>query len=290
MPSITRKTSTGLPRYEDAASSDVFVLSGAEDLVPLLSQSGSDWVPDSSTVTVGTSSFIVPAYRPRVEAGFARIERWQDTATGDVHWRTVTKDNVTSLYGQDAASRIADPADPSRVFSWLLDLSFDDRGNAISYVYKPEDSANVPRHRERGGPPGRRQPLPQTDPLRQRHPLPACGQAPACPPSGASRSSSTTASTTRPTRNPAESAAWPCRPDPFSTYRSGFEVRTYRTVPPLPDVSSVWPSSAPTPCWCAPPTSPTAQKAPVRILRCRATPALLGHADRMGAPGRRQRV
>lgn len=26
----------------------------------------------------------------------------------------------------------------------------------------------------------------------------------------------------------AESAAWLCRPDPFSTYRAGFEVRTYR--------------------------------------------------------------
>ena len=39
MPSITRKTSKGLPRYDDAADSDVFILSGAEDLVPLLTQS-----------------------------------------------------------------------------------------------------------------------------------------------------------------------------------------------------------------------------------------------------------
>ena len=28
---------------------------------------------------------------------------------------------------------------------------------------------------------------------------------------------------------PAEATSWPCRPDPFSTYRPGFEVRTYRT-------------------------------------------------------------
>ena len=40
---------------------------------------------------------------------------------------------------------IADPARPARIFSWLLDLSFDDRGNAISYEYKAEDSANVAR-------------------------------------------------------------------------------------------------------------------------------------------------
>ena len=34
LPSITRKTSKGLPQYFDAQESDVFVLSGAEDLVP----------------------------------------------------------------------------------------------------------------------------------------------------------------------------------------------------------------------------------------------------------------
>src|SRR3954466_16113725 len=32
LPSITRKTDKGLPRYKDAEESDVFVLSGAEDL------------------------------------------------------------------------------------------------------------------------------------------------------------------------------------------------------------------------------------------------------------------
>src|SRR5437016_5616353 len=34
VPSITRKTDKGLPRYQDADESDVFILSGAEDLVP----------------------------------------------------------------------------------------------------------------------------------------------------------------------------------------------------------------------------------------------------------------
>src|SRR3954453_17979510 len=34
LPSITRKTDKGLPQYGDADESDVFILSGAEDLVP----------------------------------------------------------------------------------------------------------------------------------------------------------------------------------------------------------------------------------------------------------------
>lgn len=36
LPSITPKTDKGLPRYNDVGDSDVFILSGAEDLVPLL--------------------------------------------------------------------------------------------------------------------------------------------------------------------------------------------------------------------------------------------------------------
>ena len=36
LPSITRRTEKGIPRYLDTQESDVFVLSGAEDLVPVL--------------------------------------------------------------------------------------------------------------------------------------------------------------------------------------------------------------------------------------------------------------
>src|SRR5204862_1873986 len=35
LPAITRKTDKGLPQYQDAEESDVFILSGAEDLVPV---------------------------------------------------------------------------------------------------------------------------------------------------------------------------------------------------------------------------------------------------------------
>src|SRR5881227_884722 len=36
LPAITRKTDKGLPQYLDAEESDVFILSGSEDLVPVL--------------------------------------------------------------------------------------------------------------------------------------------------------------------------------------------------------------------------------------------------------------
>ena len=40
-------------------------------------------------------------------------------------------------------SRIADPSDASRIFSWLICESYDDKGNVISYQYKSEDSAGI---------------------------------------------------------------------------------------------------------------------------------------------------
>ena len=43
LPSITRKTDKGLPKYQDANESDIFILSGAEDLVPLLIEKGGKW-------------------------------------------------------------------------------------------------------------------------------------------------------------------------------------------------------------------------------------------------------
>ena len=46
LPAITRKTDKGLPRYLDAEESDVFVLSGAEDLVPELRTDGTRFRDD----------------------------------------------------------------------------------------------------------------------------------------------------------------------------------------------------------------------------------------------------
>src|SRR5512142_3188327 len=41
LPAITRKTDKGLPQYCDAEESDVYILSGSEDLVPVLQPDGS---------------------------------------------------------------------------------------------------------------------------------------------------------------------------------------------------------------------------------------------------------
>ena len=57
----------------------------------------------------GRDDHSVFRYRPRTEGLFARIERWVHTTTGETHWRTITKDNVTTVFGDTAATRVCRP-------------------------------------------------------------------------------------------------------------------------------------------------------------------------------------
>jgi hypothetical protein len=90
----------------------------------------------------------IQRYRPRVEGLFACIERWTNLRTGETHWRSITPDNITTLYGKDNNSRIFDPHDadpehPTRIFSWLICASYDDKGNVTVYDYKAENAQGV---------------------------------------------------------------------------------------------------------------------------------------------------
>src|SRR5580692_2605070 len=64
LPSIHRRTEKQLPLYRDAVESDVFVLSGSEDLVPgFVKDLQGNWNPD----TAGSGAVHVRRYRPRIE-------------------------------------------------------------------------------------------------------------------------------------------------------------------------------------------------------------------------------
>jgi len=76
LPAITRKTDKGVPQYGEGADPDVFVLSGAEDLVPELVGDSGDLQPRRETRAALGADYDVRRYRPRVEGLFARIEHW----------------------------------------------------------------------------------------------------------------------------------------------------------------------------------------------------------------------
>src|SRR5262249_6804443 len=138
LPSITRKSDKGLPQYRDIEESDTFILSGAEDLVPSLVNTEDGWIRDIRPRGLYGKQYSIHRYRPRVEGLFARIERWTNLSDSrDTFWRSISKDNVTTWYGKTPESRAFDPANPSRIFSWLACESYDDKGNVIAYKYKP---------------------------------------------------------------------------------------------------------------------------------------------------------
>src|SRR5215813_7476401 len=100
IPGVSRKTSKGIPRYE---AGDVFILSGAEDLVPIKK--------------VG----ITTQYRPRTEGLFAQILFHHDATNN--YWEVRSKDGLESFYGTPSSlgtdsATIADPAERTNVFAW----------------------------------------------------------------------------------------------------------------------------------------------------------------------------
>lgn len=250
LPSITRKTDKGLPRYQDHEESDVFILSGAEDLVPELLADGTRQKNDSAD-----GLFTIHRYRPRIEGLFARIERWTRKSDGDVRWRSISKDNIITWYGENDESRITDPGNKSRIFSWLICQSCDDKGNAMVYGYAKENGADVELSNSHERNRGTRDSATRTAQRylkRIRY-----GNRISTLKNGVGRTAPladvwisaanwmfTTLFDYGEGHNPVELTengrvytdpsfnapedGWPARQDPFSSHRSGFEVRTYR--------------------------------------------------------------
>lgn len=240
LPCVRRRTEKRLPRYD---ATDTFVLSHVGELVPSQTPSpdGSTWSP---TPQRSVDGWRVERFRPRSESGFARIERWTHDGTDEVHWRIVDLDNVTSVFGRTAAARITDPTWTGPLlsaptFEWCLEERFDALGNHVLYTYADEIPSAAPEALHEAGrthaqrylrrifygtsnqPVGpRRRGLDHEHPTTERDRYYAFevvldyGDAP-------------TPSTGSPQRE-STSDAWPVRPDPFSTYRPGFELRTLR--------------------------------------------------------------
>ncbi len=192
VPGIVRKTSHGIPRYNEDATgreplTDVFLLSGAEDLVKV---SGN--YPGRVR------------YGPRTEGLFARIEHVRDETEN--YWDVRTKDGLISRYGTKRGTAIEltenDPAvaaDPTsenraRIFCWKLTETRDVFGNLIVYEYL-RDSGSERAHL-------------WDQPLLHRIKYGDYDDR------------------GKPSFLVQVEFGYEPRPDPFSEYRSGFEIRT----------------------------------------------------------------
>ena len=101
---------------------DTFILSGHEDLVPI-GQFGD-----------------ATRYKPRTEGLFALIDHHKDPVAGLDYWEVKSTDGITSIYGKPANAGlepaiIADPLDRTKIFAWKLTQTIDTFGNKIIYEY-----------------------------------------------------------------------------------------------------------------------------------------------------------
>jgi RHS repeat-associated protein len=234
LPSIQRRTDKQLPLYQDAVESDVFVFLGAEDLVPAyLQDPNGNWRPD----VTGSGATHVQRYRPRIEGLFARIEKISIDGEPGFYWKVTTRDNTVTVFGRTPAARVVDPADSSRIFRWLPEWAYDHRGNCVQFAYKDEDLANIPnsvdeRNHRNGLTLVTNKYLKHINYGNANPYLPDASKA-FDPPLPQIRAYFFEAvfdygehDLKAPTPN--EVQPWPCRFDPFSDCRPGFEIRTYR--------------------------------------------------------------
>lgn len=131
IPGVGRDTTKGIPLYFDAE--DIFLLSGAEQLVP------------TRQSRVGAM-----LYRPRTEGIFARVEH--RISEQDDYWEVRSRNGLKSIYGHPAARKtdsavVRNPDNTQRVLSWSLTETLDPFGNRIEYLYERDPTTEDGPHR-----------------------------------------------------------------------------------------------------------------------------------------------
>lgn len=218
LPRISVNTEKRIPRYDGL---DGFTMS---DQGPLVLKKSTTDNPNPQTINLNGDNYEVSTYLPRLEGAFSRIERWKNEATGEVHWKVTSKANVSSYFGRNNTSRIFNPANPLQVYEWLIDEAIDPKGNRIVYSYKEENNDNVPK-----------------DVFEVNRSFTAQRYLHSISYGNYLKKDATEESfafnivfdygeydISNPLVAWTPVKEWDCRPDPFSSYRSGFEIRTFR--------------------------------------------------------------
>ena len=105
--------------------------------------------------TIGAGATAIRRYRPRIEGLFARIERWSRLgAPGDVHWRSISKDNVLTLYGKrrELAHRRSGRSEPHLHLADLRDARRQGQRRPLRVQARRTASASISTQRARAQP------------------------------------------------------------------------------------------------------------------------------------------
>lgn len=234
-PSINVRTALGVPKYE---GNDSFLAPSGEVLEIAINSQGNQDIRKETTLrgTQLSQSHTVTRYQPRIMDDFSLLEHWQPAQTGSDQpfWVMYTTDGQIHLFGKNKQARISNAQDDAEIARWLLEESMTPTGEHIFYYYQSEDDKGC------------------SDEEKQQHPNVASQRYLAKVSYGNIQPETTfyALKSATPADNlwlfylvfdygsrslslsevPAFSstAAWQCRPDCFSRYEYGFEVRTRR--------------------------------------------------------------
>ncbi|KRP46694.1 Insecticide toxin TcdB middle/C-terminal region [Pseudomonas libanensis] len=142
---VSRRTSHGVPEY---TAHDVLVGPDAQIWLPERDAEGaliSRRLSSFNDVPL-PGAYTVTRHFPRVEGRFDRIEHWQSATDTAGFWLIQSADGSQHFYGKTPLARIADPDHTHHVAQWLLQESLNAHGEHIYYHYTKEtDNTRYPR-------------------------------------------------------------------------------------------------------------------------------------------------
>ncbi|MDE9495530.1 virulence protein, partial [Xenorhabdus bovienii] len=233
---VSLRTSHGVPRYE---GNDTFLSPMGEVMQVAPNKQGEPDIRTTNQLQGVTldESWQVTRYQPRIVHDFSRLEYWQPEQgnTQKPFWVMFSPEGQVHLFGKNAHARMANPADDSQIAQWLLEETVTPTGEHIYYQYRAEDDAGC------------------DEPEKGQHPLSAAQRYLMQVHYGniTPQASLFALDKARPANDQwlfhlvfdygeragslyevpafqATSGNWPVRPDCFSRFEYGFEIRTRR--------------------------------------------------------------
>ncbi|NHB98281.1 SpvB/TcaC N-terminal domain-containing protein [Photorhabdus stackebrandtii] len=234
---ISRRTQHGIPQYDN---NDTFLSPSGEVMNIALNDQGQPDIRQDVKTLQGVTlpvSYTVTHYQPRQIQDFSKIEYWQPASgqEGRAFWLISSPDGQWHILGKKAQACLTNPQNDQQIAQWLLEETVTPTGEHVSYQYRAEDEANCDDNEKTRHPNTTAQRYlvqvnygnvkPQTS-------LFILDNTPPAPEEWlfhlifdhGERDTSLYAVPTWDTGT----AQWSVRPDTFSRYEYGFEVRTRR--------------------------------------------------------------
>lgn len=139
-PSVRRRTSHGTPHYD---ARDAFLSPAGEVMHIAPNPQGGPDIEMRETLTgvpLG-EGYRVSRYQPRIITEFSRLEFWEPAEGGakKAFWVMYSPDGQVHLLGKNAHARVANPANNNQIAQWFLEETVTATGEHIYYHYRAED-------------------------------------------------------------------------------------------------------------------------------------------------------